>query len=231
MQRVLPKMDLVTLRSPMGVRYLTSTMGCSSAQLREGGDDGLAYPQISSVSDDAMRIGVSLRVTNYAGRISNSVRQALQDGLQRVSKEMGAGLLSVPIEPDDSLAVAELLQRARTSKGKLGLDDLIDRIAQCRLVVAGSYHAAVFALAQGKPALCLAFSDYYKSKFEGLCEQFPKGCVSLEPETFSPASFRKELTSLWHAAPGLSNEIITTAQYLVELNRGHYREFTAMFKG
>lgn len=231
MQRVLPQMDLVTLRSPTGVRFLTSTMDCSSMQLREGGDDGLAYPEMSGVSDDAMRIGVSLRVTNYAGRISNSVKQALRDSLEGVSEEMGAGLLTVPIEPDDALAVGELLQCARPSKVELGLDDLIDRIAHCRLVVAGSYHAAVFALALGKPALCLSFSNYYTSKFEGLCEQFPRGCVLIESDTFSPTSFRERLTSLWHEAPALSQEIITTAKYLVELNQGHYREFTAMFNG
>ena len=40
------------------------------------------------------------------------------------------------------------------------------------MVVTGSYHAAVFALAQGIPAIGLTSSSYYDAKFYGLRDQF-----------------------------------------------------------
>ena len=45
---------------------------------------------------------------------------------------------------------------------------LIEQISRCRLVIVGSYHAAVFALAQGVSAIGLAGNAYYLQKFEGL---------------------------------------------------------------
>lgn len=50
--------------------------------------------------------------------------------------------------------------------------EVIRAASGCRLVVTGSYHAAVFALAQGIPAVCVAQSEYYQDKFAGLFDQF-----------------------------------------------------------
>ena len=41
------------------------------------------------------------------------------------------------------------------------IDDVLTAIADCRVVVTGSYHAAVFALSMGVPAVGLAASRYY----------------------------------------------------------------------
>jgi colanic acid/amylovoran biosynthesis protein len=42
--------------------------------------------------------------------------------------------------------------------------------------VTGSYHVAVFALAQGILAICLTKSTYYDGKFSGLKSPFPEAC-------------------------------------------------------
>jgi polysaccharide pyruvyl transferase WcaK-like protein len=44
------------------------------------------------------------------------------------------------------------------------------------VVVTGAYHAAVFALAQGVPAVVLAANEDYFEKFRGLANQFDVGC-------------------------------------------------------
>ena len=49
---------------------------------------------------------------------------------------------------------------------------VVEHISRCRAVVTGSYHAAVFALAQGIPAVGLTGSAYYDAKFAGLADQF-----------------------------------------------------------
>jgi hypothetical protein len=64
----------------------------------------------------------------------------------------------------------------------------------------------------------------------GLLEHFKDGCMLVEPGTFSPRDFREALTALWINAPDLSQGIQSTAEQLVELNRGHYREFAAMLQ-
>jgi colanic acid/amylovoran biosynthesis protein len=46
-------------------------------------------------------------------------------------------------------------------------------------VVTSAYHAAVFALAQGIPAVCLAANVNYAQKFRGLADQFGDGCEVL----------------------------------------------------
>ena len=59
---------------------------------------------------------------------------------------------------------------------------VIKQTARCRVVVTGAYHAAVFALAQGIPVVCLSNSPYYLAKFQGLEDLFGSGCtiVTLE---------------------------------------------------
>jgi colanic acid/amylovoran biosynthesis protein len=48
--------------------------------------------------------------------------------------------------------------------------------------VTGSYHAAVFALAQGIPAVCIAGNIYYANKFLGLVHAFGHGCTVLRAD-------------------------------------------------
>ena len=45
---------------------------------------------------------------------------------------------------------------------------VIERVGECRVVVTGSYHGAVFALAQGIPVVALVKSPYYVNKMAGL---------------------------------------------------------------
>ena len=54
--------------------------------------------------------------------------------------------------------------------------DVFEQIGFCRVLITGSYHAGVFALAQGVPSICVAQSQYYVDKFVGLADQFGEGC-------------------------------------------------------
>jgi colanic acid/amylovoran biosynthesis protein len=91
--------------------------------------------------------------------------------------------------------------------------DVIRAAGRCRVVVTGSYHAAVFALAQGKSAVCIARSSYYAGKFQGLRNQFGDGCqvVSLEcargPELLSDA-----IRSAWSRADEVRPDLLQAAQ-------------------
>ena len=74
-------------------------------------------------------------------------------------------------------------------------------ISKCRVVLTGSYHAGVFALAQGIPTVALARSQYYVDKLSGLADQFGDGCevVRLEP-TFSASRLAAAIGAAWDNA-------------------------------
>ena len=81
-------------------------------------------------------------------------------------------------------------------------EDLAAAVAQCRAVITGSYHAALFSLAAGVPAVCLTKSPYYDAKFGGLAALFPGACrtVSLGgPE--AAARLEAAVREAWQLPP------------------------------
>ena len=75
-------------------------------------------------------------------------------------------------------------------------------MANCRAVVAGSYHAAVFSLALGIPAVCLTRSAYYDAKFSGLVSLFPGACqmIGLGGPGWA-AGLREAIGRAWRLPP------------------------------
>jgi polysaccharide pyruvyl transferase WcaK-like protein len=68
---------------------------------------------------------------------------------------------------------------------------------RCRIVITAAYHAAVFALAQGVPCLCLYASAYYKEKMMGLSAQFEDGCSQVDLNEASAKDICKAAIELW----------------------------------
>ena len=94
----------------------------------------------------------------------------------------------------------------------------------CRVVVTGSYHAAVFALSQGIPAIGLSASKYYVSKFSGLQKQFGRG---VEHVLLGEADFgdklRKALQHTWATADSVRPLLLSAAQKQIEDGTDFYR--------
>ena len=83
--------------------------------------------------------------------------------LDSVAAALDAALVPLPISshPADS-DVASLMEMAAAApsrwKEEFQLDHpskVVEQTGLCRIVVTGSYHAAVFALALGIPAVCI----------------------------------------------------------------------------
>jgi colanic acid/amylovoran biosynthesis protein len=100
---------------------------------------------------------------------------------------------------------------------------LIDEIGRCRLVIVGSYHAAVFALAQGVSAIGLAGNAYYIQKFEGLAYQFGSGCEVIR---FHENGFQEELrsaaTRMWNMADDVRPQLLSRAAQQVMASKAAY---------
>jgi polysaccharide pyruvyl transferase WcaK-like protein len=105
----------------------------------------------------------------------------LGGAISRIARGLSATLEPLAVAhhaQDDDCAALALLGLACNghSHGPQSPEALKRRIAGCRLVIVGSYHAAVFALAQGIPAVGLVFSPYYEAKFKGLQDLFGPAC-------------------------------------------------------
>jgi polysaccharide pyruvyl transferase WcaK-like protein len=178
---VLPLVDLITLREQRASMPLLNSLGVSPNRVIVTGDDALELAYQARNPELGYGIGVNLRMAKYAEvnvQIVEKVRLALQDYVLKKETQ----LIPIPISQydSDSKTIQQLL-RGYDDKcdGGQSLDTplkIIKQIGHCRIVVTGSYHAAVFALAQGIPVICLAKSKYYIDKFFGLAEQFGSGC-------------------------------------------------------
>jgi polysaccharide pyruvyl transferase WcaK-like protein len=97
-------------------------------------------------------------------------------------------------------------------------------VGRCRLVVTGSYHAAVFALAQGIPAVTLSNSRYYDGKFTGLAEMFGVGCrVVRLGEVDALQRLRGALDELWETGAGLRDLLLRSAVDQIARSQATYQ--------
>jgi Polysaccharide pyruvyl transferase len=102
---------------------------------------------------------------------------------------------------------------------------LVEHLQHCRILVGGSYHAAVFACSSGIPAVCVAKSAYYFAKFRGLAELFGDGCefVSLEDPQFE-FRLRDAIHKCWTLAEQLRPHLLQRAVQQMALGQISYQK-------
>jgi colanic acid/amylovoran biosynthesis protein len=192
---VLPRVDLITLREGVfGPRRLAA-LGVPQDRTVVTGDDAVGLAIEHAADFGSMGLGVNLRV-GRSSEVSRDVVPTLQAALREAIRRLGAVPMPLPIAfhaaADDPLVIRELFAGIDdTSDGGQEMEDparLVDAVTRCRVVVTGAYHAAVFALAQGVPAVALVANEDYAEKFKGLADQFGAGCriVSLKEAHLEP---------------------------------------------
>ena len=206
---VFPHLAVLGLREDQLSQDLALELGAKPAAVRLTGDDALAVIPDKGLAD-GHALGINLRVASYAG-VDSSDAQAISNLLLRSAQDLGAPIEALPIsrQPADS-DVAAIATNDALMAGAGGLSDLSSSelpttealaasAANCRAIVAGSYHAAVFGLAQGVPAVCLTKSAYYDAKFAGLTALFPTACTVLSiAEPNFAVRLTKAITDAWH---------------------------------
>jgi polysaccharide pyruvyl transferase WcaK-like protein len=224
--RVLPSAGLIALREGCSGPGLLAALGVAAERVVVTGDDGIELALASRPAPSSPpRLGINARVAPYAG-IGEREVAAIARAAARVASDHGAELQPIAISAhpaeDDRDAFAALLSDGATPP-VAHPRDAVELIGRCTAVVAGSYHAAVFALAQGIPAVGLAATSYYADKFRGLQEQFGDGCRVVEldgPDALE--SIEPALDELWRAAPSLEGELRSAATRQVERGRAAY---------
>ena len=143
------------------------------------GDDAVEMAWEQEPNRNGNALGFSARQVGYSEIESRHLETAAH-ALQNLVKKLGTEIVPLPVSFNSHERDHEIIARVTGSNPvEEGMDTpeaLIHATAGCRVLVTGTYHAAVFALAQGIPCVCFYVSTYYRNKMEGLARQFPGGC-------------------------------------------------------
>ncbi len=226
-RRVLPQMNVIAVRERRTSLPLLLKLGVPDERIKVTGDDAieLAYQHTSQIP--GCHLGVNLRVAGYAN-VSRALAASVLDAVAAFAKARGVEMLPIPI----SFQAGE--SDLRTAKGTLELpmvppppDDpvsVVSAVGRCRMVISGSYHGAVFALAQGIPTICLTNSQYYNHKFCGLAEMFGVGCdvIDLRAGNGNVQRLQDVLEENWRSG-GRRQDLLRSAAAQIAMSRGAYR--------
>jgi colanic acid/amylovoran biosynthesis protein len=206
------------------------------------GDDAIELAYKSRSTKPGTGIGVNLRLAKYS-EVNSGMLDIIRASLLEAARRYGIQLIPIPIAFHSLDSDVETIQNllagydVTSDKWQSGRDPLfiIQQTGYCRLVVTGSYHAAVFALAQGIPVVALANSKYYTYKFLGLADQFGVGChvLLLDDKQFRE-KFMIEIDKAWHSAEQVRPQLLLAAAKQIEMGYSAYQrlyELVTLRKG
>ena len=234
--RALRRVDLLALRERLAGPRLLDEIGVPRNIVRVTGDDAIELAYDARPQSIGAALGINVRVAEYAG-VDDTIVNAVRDVLRATLERVHARVLPVPISHrhgglDAKTNRALLRDIEPDSDGGATLltsRDVIGQVGHCRVVVTGSYHAGVFALAQGVPVVALVNSTYYADKFRGLADMFGGGCeiVTLRDDSFRSA-LSDAITRAWASVDHIRASLLTAAARQVHLGHDAYRELDAL---
>jgi polysaccharide pyruvyl transferase WcaK-like protein len=225
-KETLPRVGIIAIREGRAALPLLDTVGVSRSRIHVTGDDAIEPAFRARPSRLGNALGVNVRVSSYSGVDRDSFPE-IRASLRETAAELRADLVPLPIsrakKDSDFDSLRELCGDGEAGSAWQELDSpsaVIQRVGECRVVVAGSYHAGLFALSQGIPVVGLTHSAYYTDKFLGLADQFGPGCRLVSLDT--PGALAKvsaSLRELWAAAEALRPQLLEAAKR--QLDAGH----------
>ena len=229
---VLGSAMVVGVRERLAALPILEHLGVPADRIVVTGDDAVESAYAARPAAMGTGLGVHMRIAPLAARSPEAVER-LRPILQRAASDHGASMIPLPISHHrgggayDPATIRSLLagyDDASDGGAVLTTPALVAAAAgQCRVVVTGAYHAAVFALAQGIPAICLGQSPYYTQKFDGLVDAFGAGCqvVRLDHPDL-PVELRVAIDRAWERADALRPTLLAAAQRRIEAARAAY---------
>jgi colanic acid/amylovoran biosynthesis protein len=178
------KLHMLTLREGVNSPAVAAELGIPQEHITITGDDAIELAHALRPARMGSKMGLNVRTATYAG-VATPDLDRLQSAVQRIMGDLAAEPQALPISfhnNEDNLSTGALLDHLEGPElsDLSGPEDIIRLTGQCRVVITGSYHAGVFALAQGIPMVGLAKSSYYRDKFTGLAAAFGEGCACLD---------------------------------------------------
>ncbi|MGO8730153.1 MAG: polysaccharide pyruvyl transferase family protein [Streptosporangiaceae bacterium] len=232
---VLPGLKVLGLREDRIGRDLALSLGIPAQAVRVTGDDVLEVVD-ANCAGAGQALGVNVRVSGYAS-VNTAAAAMIGDLVVEAAAALQARVVALPVSrymaDDDASALRALLRehgRADVALKDIATPDALAGAARsCRAIVTGSYHAGVFSLAQGVPAVCLTRSSYYDAKFGGLRALFPGACfvLSLDMPDF-PGRLRAAIQQAWHLPEAARSGARDRADQLRGAGLDAYAQFRAV---
>jgi polysaccharide pyruvyl transferase WcaK-like protein len=231
---VLSHIDFIGLREDRASLPLLLSLGVALDRVMTTGDD--AIEMVYRLRRDSLGdgLGINLRIADYSG-VDKCMLEPLRQVLRDATRVHRAPMVPLPISHVPGEADVTTIRYLtdvdddRFSEGSPleALDIVIREVQKCRLVITGSYHAGVFALANGIPTIGLAKSTYYIDKFMGLSAMFGPGCetVLLENRGF-PQHLKDAIARLWNAAERFRPMLLANAARQIELGHEAYNRIS-----
>lgn len=228
-RRVLPHAKMIAVRERLVSVPLLEGLGVQSKRILVTGDDSVEAAYRARRAELGNFAGVNFRVAGYTGMSISDV-DAIRAPLHRAVRQIAAELTALPVcivdsveSASDATIATRLLGSGNGQNIPATSEQLIARVGTCRIVVTGSYHAGVFALSQGIPAVCVFNCEYYEAKFRGLAAQFGEGCVVLEKSSDDfDARFVDAIIDAWENAERWRPRLLEAARAQVEAARRAY---------
>ena len=229
---VLSRVSLIAVRESKASVPLLKSLGVDPSRIVVTGDDAieLAMPSAESLrasaAIDRRAIGINVRIASYAD-VAPTMLSDIRTVLSDAARTRGARLVGIPIaHHGGGMDLDTLRDLLDGEDGAAQLDTpraVIDRIGECRVVVTGSYHGAVFALARGIPAVALVKSPYYAAKMTGVAAQFGLGCdvVRLDADDLK-TTLRDAIDRAWDSADQVKGPLLEAAADQVRRGRMAY---------
>lgn len=231
--RVLPGLAALGLREEVTSLGLALACGARRDVITMTGDDAIEVIP-DAEPKEATALGFNIRSADYAG-IGRETSAAVGACVAAFARDLRAPIIGLPVSryssSSDLAAISECLEAGQPNV-EVALRDLpspaelMSAAASCRAVVTGSYHAAVYALAQGIPAVCLSKSRYYDAKFAGLSALFPAACqvVSLADHD-ALSRLRQAILLAWFLPEGIRSYARDAAARQRTAGRAAYERF------
>jgi polysaccharide pyruvyl transferase WcaK-like protein len=207
---VLPRLAALGLREQVTGLGLALAFGARRDVITVTGDEAIEVIPDAAPADP-VALGFNIRAADYSG-IGPEAAAAIGNCVIAAAHELGAPIVALPVSryatTSDRAAIGKCLEGGHPGIGVAVPDlsspaELMSASASCRAVVTGSYHAAVYSLAQGVPAVCVTKSRYYDVKFAGLAALFPEACQVVSLIDDDPAhSLRRGILAAWQLPAG-----------------------------
>jgi len=194
------------------------------------GDEALVLARPGELVTNAEGIGFNVRMQQYSG-VGSDRELALRNAITAVRRALDGVVVPLPITHNHTGADDTILRKMLDDEAHVKTlrtpAELADEVEKCRLVITGSYHAAVFSLARGIPVVGLTATAYYDGKFSGLEQLYPLGAV--QQISFDDPTWESDLVDSakrgWALPPELRQAIATRSTELVERCRSLWDSF------
>lgn len=230
-REVLPLVDFIFIRDRLSAPPLLKSLGVDLNRVIFTGDDAIELAYEARAEKLGTAIGVSLRIAAYT-QIGIKHIESLRLILRQAATKYNTTLSAIPIshsihEQDDQVIHQVLNGQGNVSYSHWRFDspkEIINQVSHCRIVITGAFHTAVFALAQGIPAVGLAKSSMYFGKFHSLADQFGPACqiIALDDPGLQD-KLTRAIDTAWDSAEHCQAELLDVAARQIELGQAAYR--------